>query len=43
MEAAGIKEDVEGPLFRPLNKDRRTFQRKHLKRQDIWETVKKYA
>ena len=41
--AAGIEDDLEGPLFRPLNKDRRSFQRKYLKRQDIWETVKKYA
>jgi site-specific recombinase XerD len=43
IEAAGIKDDLEGPLFRPLEKDRKRFQRKHLKRQDIWETVKKYA
>jgi site-specific recombinase XerD len=43
IEAAGIKDDLEGPLFRPLNKDRKTYQRKHLQRQDIWEIVKKYA
>ena len=29
--------------FCPLEKDRKRFQRKPLKRQDIWETVKKYA
>jgi site-specific recombinase XerD len=43
IEAAGIKDDLEGPLFRPLAKDRRTFQKRHLQRQDIWEIVKKYA
>ena len=43
IEAAGIGDDLEGPLFRPLAKDRKTYQRKYLQRQDIWEIVKKYA
>jgi integrase/recombinase XerD len=43
IAAAGIKDDLEEPLFRLLTYDRRTFQRKYLKRQDIRETVKKYA
>ena len=43
IEAARIRGDLEGPLFRPLNKDRKTYQRKHLQRQDIWKIVKKHA
>jgi integrase/recombinase XerD len=43
IDAAGIESDREGPLFRPLAKSRKEFQRKHLDRKDILEIVKKYA
>jgi hypothetical protein len=40
MEAAGIKDDAEGALFRPLARDRKTFLRKHMARQHICALVK---
>ena len=43
MDAAGIRGDLEGSLFRPIAKDRKTLIRKHLSRATIWEIVKKYA
>lgn len=43
MEVAGIMSDIDGPLFRPLDKDRRHFMREHLSRQGVWKIVKKYA
>jgi site-specific recombinase XerD len=43
LDAAGIRDDVEGPLFRPVAKDRKTLVRKHLSRKSIWAIVKKYA
>ncbi|MGV3616671.1 MAG: tyrosine-type recombinase/integrase [Fimbriimonas sp.] len=43
IEAAGIGEDREGPLFRPLAKDRKGFQRKHLDRKDVLDVVKKWG
>jgi site-specific recombinase XerD len=43
LTAAGIGDDREGPLFRPVNKDRQTLLRKPLDRRTIWKTVKKYA
>ena len=42
-EAAGIRDDSEGPLFRPFGRDRKTLLRKPMARQDIWEVVKRYA
>ena len=43
LEAAGITNDVDGPLFRPLTKDRRGLARDHLSRQGIWKIIKKHA
>ena len=43
IEAAGIGQDQEGPLFRPLAKDRKGFQRKHLDRKDVLDVVKKWG
>jgi site-specific recombinase XerD len=43
LEVAGIMGDIDGPLFRPLDKDRRHFLREHMSRQGVWKIVKKYA
>jgi site-specific recombinase XerD len=43
LEAGGFSDDLEGPLFRPVAKDRRTLIRKSLDRRTIWSIVKKYA
>jgi len=43
LEVAGITDDIDGPLFRPLAKDRRDFLREHLSRQAVWKIVKKHA
>ena len=43
LDAAGIRNDAEGPLFRPTAKDRRSLIRDFLPRTTIWEIVKKYA
>ena len=43
LDAAGIHDDLEGPLFRPVAKDRQTLLRKSLDRSAIWEIVKKPA
>jgi site-specific recombinase XerD len=43
LDAAGIRDDLEGPLFCPVAKDRKTLIRKHLPRTTIWATVKKHA
>ena len=43
LDIAGIRDDLEGPLFRPLAKDKKTLVRKFLSRSTIWEIVKKYA
>lgn len=43
LEVAGIMDDIDGPLFRPLAKDRRHFLRQHLTRQAVWKIAKKYA
>lgn len=43
LDAASISHDLEGALFRPLSKDRRSFLRKHLDRSTILMIVKKYA
>ncbi len=43
MVAAGIQADRERPLFRPLSKDRKGFERRHLDRRDVWAIVKKYG
>ena len=43
LDAAGIRDDIEGSLFRPSDKDRRTLLPKGLDRRTIWTIVKKYA
>ena len=43
MEAAGIAGDLDGPLLRPLGKDRKGFSQKHLCRKDILGVVKNRA
>lgn len=43
LDAGGIRGDLEGPLSRPVAKDRKTLLPKHLSRRAIWEVVKKYA
>ena len=40
---AGIAEDKEGPLFRPLTRDGTGFERRHLDRKTPWRLVKKYC
>lgn len=43
VAAADIVDDFDGPLFRPVAKDRRTLLRKHLTARSILAIVKKYA
>jgi site-specific recombinase XerD len=43
LVAAGIKDDKEGPLFRPLTPDGSGFERRHLDRKTPWRLVKKYC
>jgi site-specific recombinase XerD len=43
VERAGIKEDKEGPLFRPLTPDAARLIRRHLDRKTPWRLVKKYC
>ena len=40
---AGIGEDREGPLFRPMTPDGRGFVRRHLDRKTPWRLVKQYC
>src|SRR3954470_12059343 len=40
---AGIAEDREGPLFRPMRPDGAGFVRRHLDRKTPWRLVKKYC
>jgi site-specific recombinase XerD len=40
---AGIGEDKEGPLFRPMTPDATRFLRRHLDRKTPWRLVKKYC
>lgn len=43
IDAAGIRADLDGPVFRPVAKDRKTLVRKFLDRSAIWEIVKRNA
>jgi integrase/recombinase XerD len=43
VEQAGIKEDREGPLFRPLRPNGTGLVRRHLDRKTPWRLVKKYC
>jgi site-specific recombinase XerD len=43
LEVAGIQHDVEGPLYRPVNRDGSGFERRHLDRKTPWRLVKYYC
>ena len=43
VERAGIKDDREGPLFRPLRPDGLGLARRHLDRKTPWRLVKQYC
>jgi integrase/recombinase XerD len=43
IERAGIKEDREGPLFRPLHSKGTGLVRRHLDRKTPWRLVKQYC
>jgi site-specific recombinase XerD len=43
IERAGIKDDREGPLFRPLTPDAMRLIRRHLDRKTPWRLVKNYC
>ena len=43
VKKAGIKDDREGPLFRPLTPDGTGLERRHLDRKTPWRLVKKYC
>ena len=43
VQRAGIKEDREGPLFRPMTPDATRLIRRHLDRNTPWRLVKKYC
>ena len=43
VERAGIGEDKEGPLFRPMSPDGARLVRRHLDRKTPWRLVKKYC
>jgi len=43
VSRAGIGEDKEGPLFRPMKPDGSGFERRHLDRKTPWRLVKKYC
>jgi integrase len=43
VAAAGIGDDMEGPLFRPLSADGSQLLRRHLDRKMPWRLVKKYC
>ena len=43
LERAGIGDDKEGPLFRPMRPDGAGLARRHLDRKTPWRLVKKYC
>ncbi len=43
VSRAGIGDDKEGPLFRPMTPDASQFIRRHLDRKTPWRLVKKYC
>lgn len=43
IEAGGIANDLVGPLFRPVERDRRTLAPRHITRRTVLNIVKKYA
>lgn len=43
MDAAGIGDDREGPLFRRFSADGKTLLRSSIRRETVWRIVKKYC
>ena len=43
LARAGIGDDKEGPLFRPMKPDGSGVERRHLNRKTPWRLVKKYC
>jgi len=43
LDAAGIKDDAEGPLFRPLSRNGLGFEQRQLDRKTPWRLVKHYC
>src|SRR5262249_56249979 len=43
VQRAGIGDDKEGPLFRPMTPDASRLLRRHLDRKTPWRLVKKYC
>lgn len=43
LRSAGIEQDRDGPLFRPVAKDRQTLLCRPLHRRDLWRLVKWYC
>ncbi len=43
LDASGIREEREGPLFRPMSKDGQGLDRRHVSRKTPWRLVKKYC
>jgi integrase len=43
VQRAGITDDREGPLFRPMTPDAARLIRRHLDRKTPWRLVKKYC
>jgi integrase len=43
VQRAGIANDPQGPLFRPLTRDGLALERRHLSRTTPWRLVKKYC
>jgi hypothetical protein len=43
LASAGIKDDREGPLFRPFSPSGLVLERRHLDRKTPWRLVKKYC
>ena len=42
IEGAGIAEDAQGPLFRPMTKGGFSSERRHMDRETPWRLVKSY-
>jgi integrase len=43
VDAAGIGEDLEGPLFRPMNRSGFGLERRHMDRKTPWTLIKRYC
>jgi integrase/recombinase XerD len=43
LERAGIGNDLEGPLFRPMSPDGGEFERRFMSRKTPWRLVKRYC